>query len=283
MFAFCCLRRSTAAWNCVVVELVRILDTEVRLRGLQVESRVRDVDRAVVRGDLALVRRSGVPDDAPAVRLGLDDVRAPHEQVRPASVRDAVGDAVDRVVRLVLQALEDRVVVLDQVEVDRGHVLACDQSQCRVARRRDTVVVAGLHQRDHLVRGRADLRVDLAARLCLEGSDPVLLDVAGPVDQVHLTLSRADRAEHPFGRGGRRSRTSGAVLVVVAAAARRRKQRDAAVDRKSGPAGLTPSCLAHSSSISPPGSISYVCSGRHSRRTGRPRASTTSVDVVSRF
>ena len=51
-------------------------------------------------------------------------LRVPGQQVRATAVGDAVGDAVDRVVRLVLQAFEHVLVVRDQVEVDRRDVLA---------------------------------------------------------------------------------------------------------------------------------------------------------------
>ncbi len=44
-------------------------------------------------------------------------------------MRDAVALAVDGVVRLVLQPLEDLRVILDQVGVDWSHVAAGDQAQ----------------------------------------------------------------------------------------------------------------------------------------------------------
>jgi hypothetical protein len=48
-------------------------------------------------------------------------------------VRNAVRDAVDGVVRLVLEPLEDVLVVRDQLEVDRGDRAARDQPQRGVA------------------------------------------------------------------------------------------------------------------------------------------------------
>ena len=74
---------------------------------------------------------------------------------------------------LALEALEDVGVVRDQIGVDRRDFLARDQAQGCVAGCRHAVVLAGLHERDHLVGGVAGRHVDLAAGVLLEGRDPV--------------------------------------------------------------------------------------------------------------
>ena len=147
----------------------------------------------------------------------------------------------DRVPRPVLQERRDVRVVGHQVGVHRRHVAAVDQPQGGVAGGRHPVVLAGLHQRDHLVRGVADLHVDLAAGLLLERRDPVdglvvgaVLGVPGPGDDVELRPRRRRRgccaamlggAAAPAGPGRRatssRSRRTPPPAASTAAADRR--------------------------------------------------------------
>ncbi|MGH1551897.1 hypothetical protein ACRAWF_06375 [Streptomyces sp. L7] len=94
---------------------------------------------------------------------------------------------------------EDVLVVGDQTRVDGGGVAGGYEAQGGVAGGGDGVVLAGLHQLDHLVGAGRDLGVDLAARLLLEVADPVdlgvvgaVLDIAGPGDQVDLALALAE-------------------------------------------------------------------------------------------
>jgi len=120
-------------------------------------------------------------------------------------MRHAVVEPVDRVVRLVLEARKDVRVVRDQVEVDRSHVAGTDQSEGRVAGRRDAVVLAALDQLDHVGRVDADLDLDLAAGRLLERGDPVVAadllavarcaadDVAGPRHEVEHAFAGTDR------------------------------------------------------------------------------------------
>ena len=207
-------------------------------------------------------------------------------------MRHAVGDAVDRVVRLVLQALEHVLVVRDQVEVHGRDVAGGDQAQAGVAGRRDPVVLAGPHQGHHLVRRVAGLDVDLAAGLLLEVRHPVdlrirgpVLDVAGPGDQVDLTLAFAERLHHALGRAagrlpGRRARA--ACLVVVAAAAGGHDAQYAGRQQRRRPA--SDFLLAHSSS--PPFdvvSIVNAFSGSQLARIRVPCRSNTSLEPRSRF
>ena len=157
----------------LVVELVDVVDPEVGLGRLQVHRRVGDVDRVVVGRDLALVGR--LPGRRPrpsesGACLILSERHISRFAPRPCGM--PYGCAVDRVPRLVLQRREDVRVVRDQVGVDRRDVAARDQAQRRVTGRRDAVVLAGAHQRDHLVGGVADLDVDLAAGLLLEVATP---------------------------------------------------------------------------------------------------------------
>ena len=191
----------------------------------QVQRRVGDVDRVVVRGDLAAVLARLVEDDVPRLGRRLDLVRVVHQQVRAAAVRHAVHLAVDAVELLVLEGVEDVLVVRDQVGVDRVHVAALDQARGGVAGGGDAVVLAGPHQLHHLVRGVADLDVDLAAGLLLEVRHPVdlrvgraVLDVAGPGDEVHLALALAELGQRLVAR-----RLLG---VIVASASGREGQHE---------------------------------------------------------
>ncbi len=179
----------------LVVQLVRVVDPEIGLVRLQVDGGVGDVDRVVVGRDLALVlgRLLRIQDHRPGLRRRADVVGVPHQQVRPATVRDPVMGAVERVVRLVLEVGEDRLVVRHQVDVYGRHIAGFDEATARVAGSRDAVVLAGAHQLDHLVRRAGHLVLDLAAGLLLERLRPRVLDVACPGDQVQLSLSLADR------------------------------------------------------------------------------------------
>ena len=102
-----------------LIQRVRVLDAEVGLRRHQVHRGVRDVDRRVVRGHRARVRAGVVEDGAPRVESAGEQVGVVHQQVGAVAVRDAVRDTVDAVPRLHLQEVEDAVVVLEQVGVDR--------------------------------------------------------------------------------------------------------------------------------------------------------------------
>ena len=77
-----------------------------------------------------------------------------------------------------------------------------------IARGGDEIEAALVHQRHHLVGGGGRLDVDLAARLLLEGGDPVIvlvglaaLDVAGPGNDIDLAFALADGFGH-FGKRG---------------------------------------------------------------------------------
>ena len=217
MFSRCCLSRLTAAVELRVVEGVRVRDAELLVVRHQVDGRVGDVDLVVVGGDLALVGRATLEDHAPRIRGLGHDGRVEHQQVRAATVRDAVRDAVDGVVRLVLEAIEDVRVVGDLGGVDRRDVAAGDEAQGRVTRRGDAVVLTGLHQLDHLGRAGPDLDRGLAAGRGLERGDPVVAagrdglaaraahDVLRPGDEVELALALADGAA-ARGRTGRACR-----------------------------------------------------------------------------
>src|SRR5262249_62230795 len=113
----------------------------------------------------------------------------------------------------------------------------------------------------HLARGPAALGLDPAAGLLLERLDPLRLEVALPGDHRQLAFALADlgrraaRAAHPD--GGYRQRRRG--------------------DCKQDVLLSDP----HSSSLSCP--IGYMCSGSQASCTERPRSSSTSADVRSRF
>ena len=108
-------------------------------------------------------------------------------------------DAVDGVPRCVLQSLVDGLPAGNEVDVDRLNLLAGDQAERRIAGGGDEIEAALVHERDHLVGGSGRLDVDLAARLLLEGGDPVIiliglaaLDVAGPGNDIDLAFTLAD-------------------------------------------------------------------------------------------
>src|SRR4029077_12808368 len=142
--------------------------------------------RFVVDADLALVlsRDLGVEQHVPGVGRGVDVVGVPHQQVRPATVRHPVIDPVEGFVGLVLEVAENRLVVGDEVDVDRVDVAGRDEAGGGVGGGRDTVVFTGAHQLHHFVGGAAGLVVDLAAAFLFERFHPFRFDVAGPGDQV---------------------------------------------------------------------------------------------------
>ena len=167
---------------------------------LEVHRGVGDVDRRVVDADLARRRGVGLEDDVPARGGSGEGIGVVEEEVRAAAVRDAVGDAVDAVVVLQLQAVEDVRVVRDEGRVDRRDEAGRDEALRRVTRGRHAVVAAALHELHHVRRVGAVLGLDLAAGLRLERRDPVVvgvvvaaLRIAGPDDEVDLALARAER------------------------------------------------------------------------------------------
>ncbi len=239
----------------LVVERVRVLDAQVGLGRHQVERRVGDVDRRVVRGHVAAVGRRVVEHRAPRVGSWAHLVGAVHQQVGAAAVRDAVGDAGDAVPWLHLQRVEDIDVVGHQVEVDRLDVTGRDQSQRRIAGRRHDVVLPCLHQADHVVGGRRGLHVDLAAGLLLERGDPVdgrvgrpVLGVAGPGHDVQLALRLAElgerlqvrRGEGLRGRAGVVAGVGRVVAGVITSAGRQREQRRGRHGEQLGPGHVLP-------------------------------------------
>ena len=191
------LQQSDGGVELLLVQRVGIIDAEIGLRRLEVQRRVGDVDRRVVRGDLALVRRSLVEHDAPRVGRRGDDVVAPHQVVGAPSVRNAVVLPVTGVVVLILEERREVGVVLDQGGVDRRDEPGIDEANAGVARGRHAVVSTGAHQLEHLVGGRRDLRLDDAAGLVLERVHPVVrrvgaavFGIARPHDQVEGLLAR---------------------------------------------------------------------------------------------
>jgi hypothetical protein len=104
--------------------------------------------------------------------------------------------AIDRVPGRILEPIVNGLPTGDQVDIDRLNLLAGDQTERRIARGGDEIEAALVHERDHLVGGGGRLDVNLAARLLLEGGDPVIvlvgltaLDVAGPGDDIDLALA----------------------------------------------------------------------------------------------
>ena len=205
-------------------------------------------------------------------------------------MRDAVGLPVQRVVVLALEAARDVGEVRDQPRVHRSDVAALHEAHACVAGRRDAVVLARRDQVDHVVRGRAVLRHDLAAALLRELVGPRLVRVARPDHEVDFPLVLGllldlveRRAESRDLRRGLASALVAAALAPAAAAGGDEGQR-AGDEGEHAPAGEPPVLLVHASpSVAPGLSISSWCSGRHSRRTARPAASSAWADEVSRF
>ena len=294
MFLRCSLSRSTAAWNCVASSEYGSVILSSGLGGHQVDGCIGDVDLVVVGRDLAGVLAAALPDDAPAIRVRLDDVGPPHEQVGATTVRDAVGDPIDRVVLLALEAVEHLRKVGDELGVHCRNVTAGDQAQRGVARERSAVVLAGLHQGDRVGRPTVDLRIDLAARLLLERRDPVGTEalltartadhVVRPHGKVETALTRADLGRQARsgagGLAGDRARRTSAPLT------RRSMGRSSPLLRcymqmRSGPASparprsSVRACLSSSScrsdgSVNPP-HLRWGARAVASRSGGQPR------------
>ena len=120
---------------------------------------------------------------------------------------------VDGVPGRILQAVIDGRPVLDEFNVDRLDLLASHETQRGIAGCSDEVEPALVHQGYHLVRRGGGLDVDLAACFLFEAGHPVIvlvrlaaLDVAGPCDDIDLTLSRANFLLHLLGCGQPRDR-----------------------------------------------------------------------------
>ena len=99
------------------VERVGVCDAQLRPSVHQLNRRVGDVDGRVVNREP--LRRVGVEHFLIPARLVFGRVLVPHQLVGAAAVRDAVVDAIKRVVRLVLQRRVDVGVVRHQVNVHR--------------------------------------------------------------------------------------------------------------------------------------------------------------------
>ena len=250
----------------VLVELVRILDAEVRLGRLQVDGSVGDEDLVVVDRQLALVVGAG-PDRLPASGVLRKNRVVEDHLVHAAPMWHAVTNAVDRVVRLPLEALVHVRVVRDQVEVHRRDVFLRNEPQRCVARRRDAVVRARRDEIDHVVGAGTVLRVHLAAGLLGELVGPRLVRVAGPDDEVDLALAPRvglDLLERRAEALDLRARR--ASLVAAAAAGRDHTERADEQTQRCPNGNALPS---HSD---PPSdsSITDSCSGRHPTCTRRP-------------
>ena len=134
------------------------------------------------------------------------------------------------VVGLVLEEAREVGVAADQVDVHRRGVARDDQARRHVARGRDAVVQARVHEPHHLVRRGRDPRRDDAARLVLERGDPRVVGIAGPDDEVQASLAGADRGRH---RAAGHHRVGGGVG--------RRRGRGAVAGDGPEPAGSSPS------------------------------------------
>ncbi len=250
--------------------------------GLQVDRRFGDRHRIVVLADLAFVFGGdlGIERHVPGVRRRLHVVAVPHQQVGAAAVRDAVVDAVEGVVRLVLEVCEDRLVVGDQVGVDRGDEAGGDEPGGGVAGSRDAVVLPGFHQLDHFVGGAGFLVVDLAAGLLFERFAPFRFDVAGPGDQRDFALSLADLLQRFI------AAAAAGRVAAAATTGEGEHEYDQAGDDEPRRAGGVAIPFPHDGATSclvdfPP--TAAACSGRHPTRTSFPCPGNAPEDALSTF
>src|SRR4051812_12266104 len=249
---------------------------------LEVHGGVGDVAGFVVDADLALVFRGDfrVEHHVPGVRRRLDVVSVPHQQVGAAPVRDPVVDAFEGVVGLVLEVAEDRLVVGDEVGVDRGDEAGGDQPGGGVARGGDAVVLPGFHQLDHFVGGAGFLVVDLAAGFLFERLAPGGFDVAGPGDQRDFALSFADLLQ------GFIAAAAAGRVAAAATTGEGEHENDQAGDDEPRRAGGVAIPFAHFGATSclvdfPP--TAAACSGRHPTRTSFPCPGNAPEDALSTF
>ena len=197
-------------------------------------------------------------------------------------MRDPVRDAVDRVVWLVLERLEDVGVVLEQVQIDRLDEAAAHEAQARVTRRGHDVELLRVRREEgvRLVRRPEDLRVDLASRLGLEVGHPVdgrigraVLDVPGPRQDVDALALRA--AE--LGRHARCRRAAGCAASAAATGADDDRHHGGERHRSTDPHRSPPP------SDQAPSAMDRACCRFHTRRTALPCCASASVDDVARF
>jgi hypothetical protein len=195
-------------------------------------------------------------------------------------VGNPVVDTVEGVVRLVLEVGEDRLVVGDQVGVDRRDEAGGDETGGCVARGRDTVELAAFHQLDHFVGGAGFLVVDLAAGFLFERLAPFGFDVAGPGDQRDFTLSLADLLQRFI------AAAAGAVVAAAAASCEGEHEDDQSGDdeprRAGGVAIPSPHFGATSCLVDFPPTAA-TCSGRHPTRTSFPCPGNAPEDALSTF
>ena len=185
-------------------QLVGVLNPQFRLRRLQVQRRVGNVDRAVIGLHAALVRLAvrqvlRIEDHTPAGRCLLEHAGVVHQHVRAPLIRRAVGLLVDHIPRRILETRVEVLPVRDQCGVDRLHTLADDQPQGGVAGGGDQVITTLGHQTDHFIGGGRGFHADLATGFLLEARHPVVglvafaaFDVAGPGDDIQLAFARTD-------------------------------------------------------------------------------------------
>src|SRR3954454_18059439 len=130
-----------------------------------------------------------------------------------------------------------------------------------------------MHEREHLLGGARVLAVDDAACLLLERPREALVRVIRPLDHVERALSLADRR--------RRAAATAAATATATATAAARHECEHRCDSRQG-------CDCHARPLGNPSHvpsflISYVCSGRHERRTRFPCSESASCEDVSRF
>ena len=120
----------------LLIERVRVRDPQVGLRLHQDDRRVGDVDRRVIDGDLASEGLAGIEHGGPVGRRRVHEIRAPHQQVGAAAMRDAVVDAIERVPGLVLERRDDVGIVGYEIGVHGLDIAARRQPLGGVARKR---------------------------------------------------------------------------------------------------------------------------------------------------
>ena len=184
----------------ILVQLIGILDPQLRLVRHQIESGIGDIDGAI-KGlnaplvGLAIGQSLGFEYHGPGVGGLGEDLGVVHQDVGAPLVGHAVVLAVYRVPGGILQTGIHLAPAGDARQIEGLHLATGDETQTGISRGGHQIEAPFIHQGDHLVRCSGGLDRHLAAGSLLETGHPVVvlvgfapLHVAGPGDDVDLSL-----------------------------------------------------------------------------------------------
>lgn len=140
----------------VLVKFIRVLDPQVRLVMHEEESRIGDVDGAVIGLHPPLVRlpvgqRHFAEHHFPALRRLGKNVGVVHQYIRAPHVRRAVVLAVDGVPRGLHEPVVDGMPARNEIDVDLLNALSGDQAERRITRSGNDIEAALVHEGDHFI------------------------------------------------------------------------------------------------------------------------------------